>query len=401
MNIIKKSMNTTIFKPNNNDDSIIALSSKDKKKLEFLAREQMKLDKLNQKKDSKVRKGGKINEPNNLLESVFMNNIDSTPIIKPNSVDDPESDSGSESDSDSDDESNNKNKNKNKSKFDTADDSDSDDESNNKNKNKSKFDPDSDSSDDDDNDSDDESNVKTNNKSKFDPDDDSSDDDNDSDKPDKSDDEDKDKSCNLPTSNQVDKKTNKYSLSDSDFDSDSDDESNSKFKSKSKSNCKSNSKSNLTKDTVSKKRNLIKTVNHTKTQKALKNEQKLKNDLVEINNITNNVTNNVEIDTNHQIDNDFEVNIKLQARSARKKICIITGIPNRFFADKEKNKDFIATMRATCATSVTLKEEKLDTDENISEYIIIIAGNKVDNVKSIICKFCNCPESNLKIHNLK
>ena len=392
MNIIKKSMNTTIFKPNNNDDSIITLSSKDKKKLEFLAREQMKLDKLNQKKDSKVRKGGKIDEPNNLSESVFMNNIDSTPVIKPNSVNEPESDS--ESDSDSDDESNNKNKNKNKSKFDTANDSDSDsdsdseDESNNKNK--SKFDTANDS------DSDDEPNVKTNNKNnKFDPDDDESD---------SSDNEDKDKdtSCNLPTANQVDKKTNKYSLSDSDFDSDSDDESNSKFKSKSKSNCKSNCKSNMNKDTVSKKRNLIKTVNHTKTQKALKNEQKLKNDLVEItNNITNNVTNNVTIDTNVQIDNDFEVNIKLQARSARKKICIITGIPNRFFADKEKNKDFIATMRATCATSVTLKEEKLDTDENISEYIIIIAGNKVDNVKSIICKFCNCPESNLKIHNLK
>jgi hypothetical protein len=210
----------------------------------------------------------------------------------------------------------------------------------------------------------------------------------------------------------------------SDSDSDSEPESNSKSKpnSESRSNSKSNSRPNSKSKSKSKSdsdssdsdssdsdsddeikrvskpkvkrvlkmRDRTKTVVHTKTHKAKKSEQILKEGTVaKVPEINTSSTNENNIDVDNLI---FDIDVRFQARNSRKKICSFAGIPDKYFSDKGKVDGMLKAIKATIASRATIK--KTDSDGNVIE----VSGDNIDIIRPIIKKFCGCPDEYFKIH---
>ena len=140
------------------------------------------------------------------------------------------------------------------------------------------------------------------------------------------------------------------------------------------------------------KRDLTKTVVHTKTNKAKKNERFLKNKETKTISDSDFVP-KFDTPTTSALDELFEVHVRFQARNARKKICTFAGIPDKYFSDEVKNTELLKTLKATIAGRATIKKDV----EN--GYIIEVSGDKLEHILPIIKKFCGYRDENLKIHN--
>ena len=93
-------------------------------------------------------------------------------------------------------------------------------------------------------------------------------------------------------------------------------------------------------------------------------------------------------------DLDYKMNIRLEARTVKKKIIKIENIPNKFLENKEMMNNLLINLRTDLATRATLKLSK-----DKFKYIEL-SGNKIDLVINRLKNDLGCSNNNIILHGL-
>ena len=93
-------------------------------------------------------------------------------------------------------------------------------------------------------------------------------------------------------------------------------------------------------------------------------------------------------------DLDYKMNIRLEARTVKKKIIKIENIPNKFLENKEMMNNLLLNLRTDLATRATLKLSK-----DKFKYIEL-SGNKIDLVINRLKNDLGCSNNNIILHGL-
>ena len=93
-------------------------------------------------------------------------------------------------------------------------------------------------------------------------------------------------------------------------------------------------------------------------------------------------------------DLDYKMNIRLEARTVKKKIIKIENIPNKFLENKEMMNNLLINLRTDLAARATLKVSK-------DKYKFIeLSGNRIDLVINRLKNDLGCSNNNIILHGL-
>jgi translation initiation factor 1 (eIF-1/SUI1) len=93
-------------------------------------------------------------------------------------------------------------------------------------------------------------------------------------------------------------------------------------------------------------------------------------------------------------DLDYKMNIRLEARTVKKKIIKIENIPNKFLENKEMMNNLLINLRTDLAARATLKLSK-DKFKFIE-----LSGNRIDLVINRLKNDLGCSNNNIILHGL-
>ena len=93
-------------------------------------------------------------------------------------------------------------------------------------------------------------------------------------------------------------------------------------------------------------------------------------------------------------DLDYKMNIRLEARTVKKKIIKIENIPNKFLENKEMMNNLLINLRTDLAARATLKVSK-------DKYKFIeLSGNRIDLVINRLKNDLGCSNNNIILHGI-
>jgi translation initiation factor 1 (eIF-1/SUI1) len=93
-------------------------------------------------------------------------------------------------------------------------------------------------------------------------------------------------------------------------------------------------------------------------------------------------------------DLDYKMNIRLEARTVKKKIIKIENIPNKFLENKDMMNNLLINLRTDLAARATLKLSK-DKFKFIE-----LSGNRIDLVINRLKNDLGCSNNNIILHGL-
>jgi translation initiation factor 1 (eIF-1/SUI1) len=93
-------------------------------------------------------------------------------------------------------------------------------------------------------------------------------------------------------------------------------------------------------------------------------------------------------------DLDYKMNIRLEARTVKKKIIKIENIPNKFLENKDMMNNLLINLRTDMASRATLKLSK-DKFKFIE-----LSGNRIDLVINRLKNDLGCSNNNIILHGL-
>lgn len=135
----------------------------------------------------------------------------------------------------------------------------------------------------------------------------------------------------------------------------------------------------------------VNNVDLTKTRKAIKTAQKIKQDKIEKQSQNEIVQDTSNVINNMNVTEFFKINIYITKRNSRKHITTIENIPPNKFNDREKVDRFMSKFKTIIASRATLKNK----DDNP---IIEFSGDCVERIIPLLCEFTSCDKSDIVIH---